>query len=67
MAKQLAGKVALVTGGSRGIGAAAARALADEGADVVISYAASAEKAAAGVQDLQGRGVRALAVKANQA
>ena len=35
MAKQLAGKVALVTGGSRGIGAASARALADEGADVV--------------------------------
>lgn len=67
MAKQLTGKVALVTGGSRGIGAAAARALADEGADVVISYAASAEKAAAVVQDLQGRGVRALAVKANQA
>ena len=67
MAKQLTGKVALVTGGSRGIGAAAARVLADEGADVVISYAASAEKAAAVVQDLQGRGVRALAVKANQA
>ena len=67
MAKQLAGKVALVTGGSRGIGAAAARALADEGADVVISYAASAEKAATVVQDLQGRGVRALAVKADQA
>ncbi len=67
MAKQLAGKVALVTGGSRGIGAAAARALADEGADVVISYSASADKAAAVAAELQGKGVRALAVKADQA
>ena len=38
MTKSLTGKVALVTGGSRGIGAASARALADEGADVAISY-----------------------------
>jgi NAD(P)-dependent dehydrogenase (short-subunit alcohol dehydrogenase family) len=67
MAKQLAGKVALVTGGSRGIGAATARALAAEGADVVISYAASADKAAAVVQELQAQGVRALAVQADQA
>jgi NAD(P)-dependent dehydrogenase (short-subunit alcohol dehydrogenase family) len=44
MAKSLAGKVALVTGGSRGIGAASARALADEGANVAISYVASADR-----------------------
>ena len=44
-AKPLAGKVALVTGGSRGIGAAIAKELADQGADVAISYAASTDKA----------------------
>ena len=58
MAKQLAGKVALVTGGSRGIGAASARALADEGADVVISYSASADKAATVVEALVDAAVR---------
>ena len=47
MTKTLAGKVALVTGGSRGIGAATARALTDQGANVAITYVASAYKAAA--------------------
>ncbi len=41
MTNKLSDKVALVTGGSRGIGAASARALATEGANVAISYAAS--------------------------
>jgi 3-oxoacyl-[acyl-carrier protein] reductase len=65
--KLLSGKVALVTGGSRGLGAAIAEALADQGADVAISYVASAEKAAAVVETLKAKGVRALAIQSDQA
>lgn len=67
MTKKLSGKVALVTGGSRGIGAASARALADEGADVAISFVASPEKAEAVVAELKAKGVKARAFKADQA
>ncbi len=67
MQKSLAGKVALVTGGSRGLGAATALALADKGADVAISYVASADKAQAIVEQLKAKGVRALAVQSDQA
>ena len=67
MTKKLSGKVALVTGGSRGIGAASARALAAEGASVAISYVASPEKAEAVVAELKGKGVNARAYKADQA
>lgn len=67
MGKALAGKVALVTGGSRGLGAATALALADQGADVAISYVASADKAQAVVAQLQAKGVRAIAIQSDQA
>ncbi|NLR97181.1 SDR family oxidoreductase [Rhizobium sp. P38BS-XIX] len=66
MSKSLSGKVALVTGGSRGLGVAIANALADEGADVAISYVASEEKAAAVVKGLIAKGVRAIAIEADQ-
>ncbi|MEP9352828.1 SDR family NAD(P)-dependent oxidoreductase [Xanthobacter sp. KR7-65] len=67
MSTVLKGKVALVTGGSRGLGAATAEALADLGADVAISYVASAEKAEAVVEKLKAKGVRALAIQSDQA
>jgi NAD(P)-dependent dehydrogenase (short-subunit alcohol dehydrogenase family) len=67
MSKILEGKVALVTGGSRGLGAAIAEALADQGADVAISYVASAEKADKVVEKLKAKGVRAVAIQSDQA
>ena len=66
MANVLAGKVALVTGGSRGIGAATALRLADDGADVAISYLASPDRAEAVVEQLRAKGVRAVAFQADQ-
>lgn len=66
MSKTLTGKVALVTGGSRGLGAAIAAALADAGADVAISYVNSEDKAAAVVESLEAKGIKAVAIKADQ-
>ncbi|MFD2467629.1 SDR family NAD(P)-dependent oxidoreductase [Amycolatopsis silviterrae] len=63
---KLDGKVAIVTGGSRGIGAASALALADEGADVAISYSSSADQAKAVVAEIEAKGVRAAAFRADQ-
>jgi 3-oxoacyl-[acyl-carrier protein] reductase len=67
MNKPLANKIALVTGGARGMGAAIALKLARDGADVVISYSASADRAEAIVKEMQSFGVRAAAFKADQA
>ena len=61
------GRIALVTGGSRGIGAATARLLAGRGWDVCIGYRGDEEAAAGVVADCRGAGVRALAVRADVA
>ncbi|KAI9733640.1 MAG: hypothetical protein M1834_003242 [Cirrosporium novae-zelandiae] len=60
-------KVALITGSSRGIGAAIALRLAEHGSSVVINYASSAGTAETLVERIRGLGVRAIAVKANVA
>ena len=63
----LTGKRALVTGGSRGIGAAIARALAEHGADVAITYQSSAKRAADVVASIGELGQRGFAVQADSA
>ncbi len=63
----LEGKRALVTGGSRGIGAAIALALAEEGADVAITYSRADEAAKAVVKAVEAKGRRAFALKSDAA
>ncbi len=67
MAGILAGKIALVTGGSRGIGAAIALELASQGATVALSYSTSDAKAMEVVGKIEAGGGSALALKADQA
>ncbi|MDH1262139.1 SDR family oxidoreductase [Pseudomonas sp. GD03944] len=64
---ELRGKRALVTGASRGIGAAIALALADKGADVAITYERSAERAAEVVRAIEAKGRTAIAIQADSA
>src|SRR2546429_5548636 len=65
--KRLAGKVAVVTGASKGIGAGIAKHLAAEGAAVVVNYASSKEGADQVVDEISKRGGKAIAIQADVA
>ena len=65
MESRLKGKVAIVTGSSSGIGAAAVRMLADRGCNVVINYSRSEGPAEAVAEECRAKGVEAIAVKAD--
>ena len=65
--QKLAGKVAVVTGGSRGIGAAITKRLAADGASVAFTFAKGADAAAAVVKEIEHRGGKAIAIQADAA
>jgi 3-oxoacyl-[acyl-carrier protein] reductase len=67
MSKKLEGKIALITGGSRGIGAAIAKRLAADGANVAITYTKSADAAASVVKQIERAGGKAIAIQADSA
>ena len=65
--QKLSGKVALVTGGSRGIGAAIAKRLATDGASVAITYTKGADAAASVIKEIEGTAGKAIAIQADAA
>ena len=65
MSKKLEGKIALITGGSRGIGAGIAKRLAADGANVAITYTKGADAAAAVVKEIERGGGKAIAIQAD--
>jgi 3-oxoacyl-[acyl-carrier protein] reductase len=67
MSKTLEGKIAFITGGSRGIGAAIAKRLATDGAKVAITYTKGAEAAASVVKEIERDGRKAIAIQADAA
>jgi 3-oxoacyl-[acyl-carrier protein] reductase len=67
MSNSLSGKVALVTGGSRGIGAAIVRRLSHDGAAVAFTYSASEDRANALAAEIKAAGGKALTIKADSA
>jgi 3-oxoacyl-[acyl-carrier protein] reductase len=64
---KLEGKIALITGGSRGIGAAIAKRLATDGANVAITYTKGADAAASVVKEIERAGRKAIAIQADAA
>jgi 3-oxoacyl-[acyl-carrier protein] reductase len=67
MNRKLEGKVTLITGGSRGIGAAIAKRLASDGANIAVTYSKGADAAASVVKEIERDGGKAIAIQADAA